>query len=94
MNWHEHNPRKNCPNTMTPSIEQYAAKWATAEHRATSRDMQFIDTTRGVIFEWAKDDANSPVAKLLSVGVSESTVKSLFDKAFLAQLEILQKLDA
>ena len=79
---------------MSKLLDQYAAKWATAEHQGTKRPSDYIGSAKSVFFEWARDDKDSPVAKLMSVGVSEDTVKSLFDNAFKDQLELLRKLDA
>ena len=81
---------------MTTSLETYAAKWATTEQLAglhydqARREPSILP----VVFEWAKADPDSPVAKLLSVGVSESTVLSLFSRAFDSHKELLQKFNA
>lgn len=76
------------------TIEEYASKWATVDHRAALKCPEYIaPSRRQIFFQWAVADPDSPIAAALKDGVPEQEVETQFDDAYDQMLNILARME-
>jgi hypothetical protein len=81
------------------TIQEYAGRWATTKHLSgqdmSADERRFLEPCfERVIFAWAKDDPNSPVARMIEAGASEEDAEKLFLAAWDFHSSVLRKLDS
>lgn len=79
------------------TIEEYAARWATTEYGAAKNEnlgkRDFFHPMHDTIFEWAKADPESPIAKALASGADERELFVQFTKLWHQHRASLRRLD-
>lgn len=77
------------------TIAQYAAKWAVVEHKAEYRNKPLWSgyDRQQIFFNWAVDDADSPIRKAIDAGANEEDVHDEFDVAFEEMMSLLARME-